>query len=122
MGAAVAVTGGLPAGQTGFLPQLRKGPRTGRTPASRTLGTIAATVAVRLHGASGSRVGSETLMTIPAGGLLQATDVFATSGAGDQQIAFATLEVRTPGVRVWAYASVIDNATGDPTIVPMTLP
>jgi hypothetical protein len=67
-------------------------------------------------------VGDETVLNVSAGGFVQATDVFATSGAGNQEIAFATVEVRTPGARVWAYASVIDNATGDPTIVPLTLP
>ena len=36
--------------------------------------------------------------------------------------AFATVEVTTPGGLAWAYASVIDNRTGDPTIVPLTIP
>jgi hypothetical protein len=79
-------------------------------------------VAIHLFGAGGSRVGGETLLNVSAGGLVQATDVFSTSGAGDQEIAFATVEVRTAGGLAWAYASVIDNATGDPTIVPLAVP
>lgn len=114
--------GGLAAGQIGYLPQLRKGPAFRTNVGITNLGTSPATIAVRLYGANGSRVGAETVLSVPPGGFLQATDVFATSGAGDQEIGFATVEVRTAGGRAWAYASVIDNATGDPTIVPLTLP
>jgi hypothetical protein len=32
------------------------------------------------------------------------------------------VEVLTAGGRVWAYASVIDNATGDPTTVAVQAP
>jgi hypothetical protein len=53
---------------------------------------------------------------------VQVDDVFASCGAGDAAIAWARVEVRTPGGRLFAYASVIDNATGDPTIVPLTVP
>jgi DNA-binding PadR family transcriptional regulator len=34
---------------------------------------------------------------------------------------YATVEVLTEGGSVWGYASVIDNATGDPTTVPMAI-
>jgi PKD repeat protein len=120
--AVAASSGGVVQGQTGYLPQLRKGPSYRTNVGVTNLGAATANVAIRLRGAGGSPVGSETLLTVPAGGFLQATDIFATSGAGDQEIAYATVEVRTPGGRFWAYASVIDNATGDPTIVPLTLP
>ncbi len=120
--AVVASGGGVVPGQTGYLPHLRKGPAYRTNVGVTNLGDNEASIAIRLHGASGSPVGSETLLRVPAGGFLQATDIFATSGAGDQEIAWATVEVRTTGGRAWAFASVIDNATGDPTIVPLTLP
>lgn len=118
---AVAASGdGLASGQTGYLPQLRKGPSYRTNIGVTNLGTTTATIGIRLFGASGTLVGSETLLSVPQGGFVQTTDIFATSGAGDQEIAFARVEVRSG--RGWAYASVIDNATGDPTIVPLTVP
>jgi hypothetical protein len=32
-------------------------------------------------------------------------------------IGYATIEVRTAGGMVWAYGSVVDNGTGDPTTI-----
>jgi hypothetical protein len=61
-------------------------------------------------------------VTVPAGALVQENDVFASCGAGDAAIAWARIEVRTAGGKVFAYASVIDNTTGDPTIVPVLVP
>lgn len=37
-------------------------------------------------------------------------------------MAYATVDVLTEGGRAWAYASVIDNTTGDPTTVEMVIP
>jgi PKD repeat protein len=119
---ALSASGGLGPGQVGYLPQLRRSPAYRTNIGVTNLGTSTVRVTLRLYGASGAPVGSPTVLDVPAGGLLQATDVFATSGAGDQAIAFATVETQTPAARVWAYASVIDNATGDPTIVPLTVP
>ena len=61
-------------------------------------------------------------VTVPPGGLVQVVDPFGVAGAGDRDLAFATVEVLTPGGLAWAYASVIDNRTGDPTIVPLEVP
>jgi hypothetical protein len=30
-----------------------------------------------------------------------------------------TVEVRTAGGKIWAYGSVVDNGTGDPTTIPL---
>ena len=59
---------------------------------------------------------------MPAGALVQVDDVFAACGAGDAAIAWARVGVSTPGAALFAYASVIDNATSDPTIVPLEVP
>ncbi len=51
----------------------------------------------------------------------QVNDVFATAGAGSRHWAFATVEVDTSGGLVWAYGSVVDAETGDPTTMPLQL-
>lgn len=118
---AVALSSALTSG-IGILPQLRKSSAYRTNIGVVNLGTASATVAIRLFGGTGAGIGSVRRLTIPAGGFAQETDVFTTSGAGDAAVAYATVEGETPGSRVWAFASVIDNATGDPTIVPLFLP
>ncbi len=54
-----------------------------------------------------------------AGRYLQSDDVFRLSGAGNQDVAYATVEVQTQGCKIWAYASVVDAITGDPTTIPV---
>lgn len=106
----------------GVLPQLKRGAATRTNVGLTNLGTGAVTVAIRLFAANGTGLGSERLVTVPAGALVQVDDVFTSCGAGDAAIAWARVEVRTAGGTVFSYASVIDNATGDPTIVPVIVP
>lgn len=112
----------LASGRTGVLAHLKKSGAYRTNVGVTNLGTTEVTVEIRLFDSRGAQAGNVRSLTVPVGGLLQETDVFATSGAGNQEIAFATVEVRTPGGKVWAFASVIDNATGDPTIVPLLIP
>lgn len=86
------------------------------------LGGSAATARLRLFGADGAAAGAAIEVTVPPGGFVQVVDPFGLAGAGDRDVAYATVEVLTPGGLVWAYASVIDNRTGDPTIVPLEVP
>ncbi len=74
---------------------------------------------VTLYAASGEVLGTPLVLSVPGGQWIPVNDVFARAGAGAQDLAYATVEVLTPGARVWAYASVVDNGTGDPTMVPM---
>jgi hypothetical protein len=86
------------------------------------LGETTASVTVRLRGTAAENLGEPVVLSVPPGGLVQVVDVFGAAGAGDRDLAWATVEATTPGALVWAYASVIDNRTGDPTIVPLELP
>lgn len=47
-------------------------------------------------------------------------DGWANQWAGD--LGHAVIEPLSAGCRVWAYGSVVDNVTGDPTTVPVLLP
>jgi hypothetical protein len=119
---AVTVSDALSSGQTGYLPHLKKSASYRTNIGVTNLGAVPVTVTIRLVGGGGAAVGSERSLTVSVGSLLQETDIFTKSGAGDQEIAYAVLEVKTAGGKAWAFASVIDNATGDPTIVPLFIP
>ncbi len=111
----------LRAGQTGVLPQLRKTSEFRTNIGAANLGNAAASVAVRLHGASGQQVGSTRTIAVEAGRWKQESDIFTTSGAGTQEVAYATVTVLGAGDLVWVYASVIDARTGDPTTIPVVV-
>jgi hypothetical protein len=113
-----AVTEGRP----GVLPQLKRGAASRTNVGLTNVGTAEATGSIRLFAANGTALGSAKAVAVPAGALVQLDDVFAACGAGDAALAWARVEVTTPGGALLAYASVIDNATSDPTIVPVIVP
>ena len=106
----------------GVLPQLKRGASSRTNVGLANAGAAEVTATLRLFAANGTALGGPKAVTVPAGALVQVDDVFAACGAGDATIAWARVEVTTPGGVVHAYASVIDNATSDPTIVPVQLP
>jgi hypothetical protein len=119
---AVTAVEGLVAGTTGILPQLTRTALFRTNVGVTNLGDTAASVTIRLRGTNSENLGEPVFRTVPPRGLEQVVDVFGVAGAGDRELAWATVEVTTQGALVWAYASVIDNRTGDPTIVPMHPP
>lgn len=118
MGEERAVTEGRP----GVLAQLKRGASARTNVGLTNPGTAEVTGTIRLYAANGTALGSAKSVAVPAGALVQVDDVFASCGAGDAAIAWARVEVATPGGALLAYASVIDNATSDPTIVPVIVP
>ncbi len=76
-------------------------------------------VRLELHDAAGAALGAPRTVAVPARGWKQENDVFTGLGAGDCDLGFATVEVLTSGGAVWAYASVVDNRTGDATTIPV---
>ena len=56
---------------------------------------------------------------IPAGRWTQVNRVFQAAGVSQCPIGYAVVTPVTPGCLVWAYASVVDNGSGDPTTIPM---
>jgi hypothetical protein len=78
-------------------------------------------VIVTLHGSDGGQLGNPvTVSDIPAGGWKQVNRIFQVAGAGECPIGYAVVTPVTPGCTVWAYASVVDNGSGDPTTVPLS--
>ena len=112
----------LAPGAAGVLPHLVRNALFRTNVGVANLGAAAVTARLRLYGEDGAAAGAPVDVTVPPGGLVQVVDPFGVAGAGDRDLAFATVEVLTPGGLAWAYASVIDNRTGDPTIVPLEVP
>jgi len=81
------------------------------------LGGTTCTVKLQLYDNTGSALGG--LIEQPIGPLvwLQRDKVF--QGLGSHNSAYATVEVTGKDCEIWAYASVIDIKTGDPTTIPV---
>ncbi len=106
----------------GVLTQLRKDGSFYTNVGFQNLRGAPCDVRVTLHGPDGSQLGSPVTKTLTAGAWVQINDVFGATGGGNAQVAYADVEVLTPGGRVWAYASVIDSVSRDPTTVPLARP
>ena len=113
---ALTAADALAPGEVGVLPQLRQSTGFRTNIGAVNLGAGSATLRVKLYRADGVQVGGDVSLSVPAGEWRQSNDVFSASGAGDQDVAFATVEL-TAGDAVWAYASLVDNRTGDPTTI-----
>jgi glucose/arabinose dehydrogenase len=109
-------------GRVGILPQLRRGDGFYTNLGIVNLSTTTCTVAVRAFDASGSQAGSTMLFTVEGGQWVQQFDFLASVGAGNQDTAYATVEVLTPEGKAWAYAALIDSLTRDPTTVALVTP
>ncbi len=72
---------------------------------------------VKLFAAGGTLLGTRTY-SLRAYESIQRNDVFNEVGAGDVDDGFATVRCTTEGGRFLAFASVIDNRSGDPIYVP----
>jgi hypothetical protein len=110
------------AGVSGYLVGLCESPRFRTNLGLVNLGDAEATVRVRLVAPGGLEIGSPLDVTVPAGGWVQVDRVLVASGAGQHDLAYASVTSTTPGAMIWAYASLVDNATGDPTTVAVVVP
>jgi PKD repeat protein len=109
-------------GQVGVIPQLKKSADYRSNLGVQNLGAEPVNVEIKLFGADGSQLGETRTRTVATGRYWQLDDVFARLGAGRPSIAYATVEVLSADGLAWFYGSVVDNATGDPTTVPVLLP
>jgi hypothetical protein len=116
---AVTSVQALAAGQVGVIPQLKKNASFRSNIGALNLSTAPCTVRARLFGATGAKVGNDMSRTIGRYRYTQWDDIFTAASAGAQSIAYATIEVQTEGCLAWAYGSVVDANTGDPTTVPV---
>ncbi len=118
---ALTTADALAFGQTGVLLPLRKGADFRTNVGVVNLGSLTCTLAVRLFDGSGEQLGTTKTFSVGPGRWFQQYDIFADVGAGDRALAYATVEVQTPGGLVWAYGSLLDNRTGDPTTLAVQI-
>lgn len=108
---------GLRPGDAGLLPLLSRTAERYSNLGAVNLGDSDCEVTVRLRAADGGALGSPLLFELDAGEWRQAFDVLA--GLGTHETASAVVEVLTPECSAWAYASVIDRESRDPTTIPV---
>jgi hypothetical protein len=118
----VAAAQGLVPGRTGILPLLRKSAAFRTNITVVNLGASLVTARVQLRDGSGAPLGAARTLQAAPFGLVQENDIFSAVGVSEAAVAYATVEVLTAGGRITAFASVIDNATNDPTLVSLVVP
>lgn len=82
------------------------------------LGSEVLSFRVRLYDMNGDQIGEDLQRNLPAHGWKQIDRVLVAAGAGEQELAYALIDVLSSGAEGWAYGSVVDNLTGDPTTIP----
>jgi hypothetical protein len=70
----------------------------------------------------GTAIGSPVTRNVPVGQWVQINDLFTEARAGGAESAYALIQGLTSGCRLWAYASVIDRLSRDPTTIPLARP
>jgi hypothetical protein len=117
-----ALTGGdlVGPGDTGWLLKLHSSAATRCNLGLAELDGSGAVVEVELlaAGAAGSETLARTTFTVPPAGLLQVNRVFEAMGVtAEHDAALARVNVVSGG-RILAYASNVDNLTGDAELIP----
>lgn len=77
------------------------------------------TTRIQLHDADGAAVGSPLSLDVAPRSWRQINKVVQKAGLSVLDSGFATVEVVGAAGTIWAYASVVDNRTGDATTIPV---
>lgn len=115
---AVTAAEGFGVGAVGVIPQLKKNTGFRSNLGVLNLSPFDVVAEIRLYNSSGAQAGDVATRTVRANEYFQIDDVFSKLSAGELNTAYGTIQVKTSGGRVWAYGSVVDNSTGDPTTIP----
>jgi hypothetical protein len=114
---ALAASSGIGPGEPGFVVQLARTAERYSNLGVVNLGAAACTLAVRLRDGTGASLGGDLIVELAPSEWRQVFDVLEP--AGEQEAAWARIEVLTPEGRAWAYASIIDRLSRDPTTIPV---
>jgi hypothetical protein len=113
---------GVGPGERAFVAPLRKSAAYRTNLGFQNVSTVACEVRATFYSPAGDVLGSPRTWTVRAERWLQQNDILGSSGIGNADLAYAVVEVLTPGCRVWPYASVIDNTSGDPITITAIVP
>lgn len=119
---ALAAADGITQGERGIIPQLKENAAFRSNLGVVVLSSGSCRVRVTLKDAAGVPVGTVRELEVAGGRWRQIDRVFVDLGAGSTDLGYAVIEPLSAGCRVWAYGSVVDNVTGDPTTVSVLLP
>jgi hypothetical protein len=111
---------GVAAGERAIVAPLRKTPAYRTNLGFQNVSKVACEVRATFHSPSGEAIGAPRTWKVGPERWLQQNDVLGSAGLGTTELAYAVVEVLTAGCRVWPYASVIDNRSGDPVTVTAT--
>jgi len=111
----------LTQGHTGVISQLANNDAFRTNVGYINLSDVVCRVETTLYDAEGIQVGEMRTRQLDPSQWKQDNNIFDTVGAGTQDNGYALLDVLTEGCSLWAYASVVDNRTGDPTTVPVVV-
>jgi hypothetical protein len=116
----VTIEQSMTQGETGTISPVKKTPEFRTNIGFINTGQIACTVDTVFFDGNGSQIGNPVPVGLPPGEWKQINNILGKAGIDYAPIASAVITVRTADSKVWAYATVIDNATGDPTGLPLT--
>lgn len=100
-----------------IIPGLKKNPGFRSNVGALNLSPFPVAVRVTLFDGDGRQIGDPMVRSIGPSEYSQIDNVFGEAHAGNCDLGYARINILTAGASVWAYGSVIDNATGDPTTV-----
>jgi len=109
----------IPENTTGWIMGLRENENWRSNLGLVNLGSAEASLRIRLFDSDGVQIGRTLQYSVQARGWTQIDRVLTVAGAGEQDLAYASIESLTSGASLWAYGSVVDNLTGDPTTLPV---
>jgi hypothetical protein len=115
---ALSTSSCLDQGAVGYLLQLKGTDDFRSNVGFANLSGTSTQVRLTLYDDYGTAMGEPLDVTVGAGAWSQVNDIFAATGSGSLALAYASVEV-TSGNSLWAYASVVDNHTGDATTIPV---
>ena len=104
----------LSPGEDGYLVYLAKSSNFRTNLGWAATGSTTGSITVNLFNAGGTQIGTPESYTVRPYGQNQINDIFSAVGASATETAYAVVKATVPLV---AYASVVDNRTGDPVAV-----
>jgi hypothetical protein len=116
---AVAVGEAISAGRTAILPHLSNNAAYRTNVGIVNVGTGACSVTVRLYSGNATQLGNAITITADPGKFAQNNGIFTSASAGQQNTAYAVVSTDSASCSFWAFATVIDNVSGDPTTIEM---
>jgi subtilisin family serine protease len=84
-------------------------------------GTKSCTVTIFFGNTNGYVIGEQLSITLAPGQWKQVNEVLKKAGVSSANAAIGFVQIETAGATVWAYATVVDNSSGDPTALGLAI-